>query len=79
MTIQLKPETEALLVRAAARESRDPSELADVLISESLRWDDDPVETKLILERLKEAEAGRERPAADFFREHRERYPEPSE
>jgi hypothetical protein len=81
MAIQLTPETEALLVRAAERESRDPNELADVLISTWLRWDDEesPEELEAIRKSLEAAEAGRERPFEEFLREHRDRYPDPAE
>lgn len=81
MTIELRPETEARLLEVSRIQGRDPADVIEDALSAALPWAvaDNAEEARLLLQRLKEMESGNERPASDFFREHRQRYPEPRE
>ena len=78
MAITLKPETEEKLRQTAEWEGQDADTFADTLIADVLAERERQLaeNVKLLQEGLDALDAGRFRPAAEFFAEHRQRYPE---
>lgn len=72
MTITLKPSTEAMLLEKARLEGQDLDTLVDTLLADSLeaqaREDE---ETAMAVSRAMAAEAGREKPMAQYLAEQR--------
>ena len=79
MAITLKPETEEKLRQTAEWEGQDADAFADTLIADVLAERERQLaeNVKLLQEGLNALDAGRFRPAAEFFAEHRQRYPDP--
>jgi predicted transcriptional regulator len=79
MAITLKPETEEKLRQTAQWEGQDADTFADTLLAESIARYEQEFEANVaaIQEGLDALDAGRFRPAAEFFAEHRQRYPDP--
>jgi predicted transcriptional regulator len=77
MTIVLSAELEARLQQKAAQEGKDPSLVAEALLSAALDWEaQERAEAINGIERgLEAGAAGRVRPAADVFAEMRARLP----
>lgn len=78
MTITLKPTTEALLREKAQQEGRDVDSLVDMLLADSLeaearRTEEDVKEedVKAVRAAMAAAEAGREKPMAQYLEEQR--------
>ena len=78
MAITLKPETEEKLRQTAQWEGQDADTLADVLLAEvlALREQEFVGDVAAAKEGMAAIAAGRVRPAAEFFAEHRLRYPD---
>jgi len=79
MAITLKPETEEKLRQTAQWEGQDADTFADALLADILAERERQLaeNVKLLQEGLDALDAGRFRPAAEFFAEHRQRYPNP--
>ena len=79
MAITLKPETEEKLRQTAQWEGQDADTFADALLADVLAERERQLaeNVKLLQEGLDALDAGRFRPAAEFFAEHRQRYPNP--
>ncbi len=80
MAITLKPETEEKLRQTAQWEGQDADTFADALLADVLAERERQLaeNVKLLQEGLDALDAGRFRPAAEFFAEHRQRYPDPN-
>lgn len=78
MAITLKPETEETLRQTAQWEGQDADTFADFLLAGVLAEREHQIveNIKLLQEGLDAIDSGRVRPAADFFAEHRQRYPD---
>ena len=79
MAITLKPETEEKLRQTAEWEGQDADTFADTLLADVLAERERQIaeNVKLLQEGLDAIDAGRFRPAAAFFAEHRQRFPDP--
>jgi len=73
MTITLKPSTEAMLLQKAQQEGQDPAILVDILLANLLSAESrESEETNSIIRRaMAAAEAGREKPMAQYLAEQR--------
>ena len=78
MTITLKPETEEKLRQTAEWEGQDADTFADALLAEVLaqREREFTEDIAAVQEAWAAIPKGRFRPAAEFFAEHRKRYPD---
>lgn len=78
MAIILKPETEEKLRQTAQWEGQDADTLADALLAEVLaqREREYTEDVAAAQEGINAVNQGRVRPAAEFFAEHRQRYPD---
>lgn len=79
MAIVLKPETEEKLRQTAQWEGQDADALADALLAEVLaqREREFSEDVAAVQEAWVAVRQGRERPAAEFFADHRRRFPDP--
>jgi hypothetical protein len=79
MTLELRPDTEARLLRVAHQQGRDPADVINDILVAALGWEEiDQDEIDLLNRRNREADEGRERSLDAFLREHCQRYPDPS-
>lgn len=76
MTITLKPTTEALLREKAQQEGRDMDSLVDMLLADSLEAEARRTEedAEAVRAAMAAAEAGREKPMAQYLAEQRAKH-----
>ena len=81
MTVSLTPENETRLRARANKEGCDVDALVNALIGNALRSEEEEyADTVAALEEAMQAvREGRERPFAEFMKEHYERWPDPKE
>ncbi len=79
MTVTLKPETEEKLRQMAQWEGQDADTFAEALLTDVLaeREREFAEDVAAAQEGIAAINQGRVRPAAEFFAEHRRRFPDP--
>jgi predicted transcriptional regulator len=83
MNVVLKPETESRIREIAAQEGKEPEALVDSLLAEAIESREESARTMAAIQKgLDDFEAGRCRPASEFFADMRWKYnladPDPS-